>query len=169
MHFLARHWRPIAFLVLLAASFAVGRYTTPGPDVVIAQSIRFVERKVEVKVVEKAKDRIVYRNVIVHPDGTKVDRSVERTETETKVATDTRTDRDTATSSKTEVTAYKPQWRVGALVGVNAGGIRLTGPMGWELLSAGAFAERRIAGPFWFGVWGLSTGPSFGLMLGAEF
>jgi hypothetical protein len=170
IEFLRAHWKKLLAVALVAGAFAVGRYTTPGPDVVIAQSIRFVERKVEVVKVEKAKTRIVYRNVEVKPDGTKIDRSVETTETETKRDSNTSTDRDNASSSTSTVTAYKPQWRVGALVGVD-GGTLVRNPLNpsWSLLSVGAFAERRIAGPFFVGVWGLSTGPSFGLTLSVEF
>lgn len=167
--FLKKHWRKLAVLVALVAAFAVGRYTTPGPDVVIAQSIRFVERKVEVVRTEKAKDRIVYRDVTVKPDGTKIDRSIERTETETKLAKTTATDRDSATDTKSQVTSYKPQWRVGALLGVNVAGVRFDRPIGYDLLAAGAFAERRIVGPFYAGIWALSAGPSFGLTVSLEF
>jgi hypothetical protein len=167
--FLAAHWRPIAVLVALVGAFAVGRFTTPGPDVVIAQSIRFVERKVEVKVTEKAKDRIVYRNVETRPDGTKIDHSIERTDTDVKAATNTTTDRNDASETKQTVTAYKPQWRVGALLGANWAGVHFDRPIGWDLLAAGAFAERRIAGPFFVGLWALSAGPSFGLTLSIEF
>lgn len=168
--FIKAYWRPIAVLVALAAAFAIGRFTTPGPDVVIASSIRFVERKVEVKVVERAKDRIVYRNVEVKPDGTRIDRSIERSVTDTKAATNTSSSTDSASDTKTTVTAYKPQWRVGALLGFNVGGVHLTPlSVGSDAFAWGAFAERRIAGPFFVGLWGLSTGPSFGLTLSMEF
>lgn len=167
--FLTKHWRPILGLVLVVAAFMVGRYTTPGPDIVTATQIKFVERKVEVVKVVKAKDRIVYRDVTVKPDGTRIDHSVERSVTETKAAKTTDSATDSASDSKTAVSTYKPQWRVGALIGLNVGGIHFDQPMGWGLLSAGAFAERRLVGPFWFGLWGMSTGPSFGLMLAGEF
>jgi hypothetical protein len=169
MNFLRAHWKKVVALALLVGAFAVGRYTTPGPDVVIAESIRFVETKVEVRVTEKAKDRIVYRDIITKPDGTKIDRSIERTETETKKSTDTKTSTDAASDAKSSSTGYKPQWRVGALVGANVAGVRFDRPLGWDLLAAGAFAERRIAGPFYVGLWALSAGPSLGLSVTVEF
>lgn len=168
--FLLKHWRPLLALACIVGAFAVGRYTTPGPDVVIAESIRFVEKRVEVKVVEKAKAKIVYRDVVTKPDGTKIDRSVESSATDTRIATDTVTARDGASDRKETVSAYKPQWRVGALLGVDAGAIArspLTPSYSW--ISAGAFAERRIVGPFFVGLWALSSGPSFGLTLSVEF
>lgn len=167
--FLRAHWRPLAVLALLVGAFAVGRFTTPGPDVIDQYKFVFSERRVEVKVVEKAKDRIVYRNVEVRPDGTKIDRSIERSVTDTKTATDVTVDRTGATESKVTVSAYKPQWRVGALLGANVAGFHFDRPLGWDLLAAGAFAERRIAGPFFVGLWALSAGPSFGLTLSVEF
>lgn len=169
--FIKAYWRPIAVLVALAAAFATGRFTTPGPDVVIASSIRFVERKVEVRVVERAKDRIVYRNVEVKPDGTRIDRSIERSVTDTKAATNTSSSTDSASDMKQAVTSYRPQWRVGALLGFNVGGLHLspTFSLTSDAFAWGAFAERRIAGPFFVGLWGLSTGPSFGLTLSMEF
>lgn len=167
--FVANHWRPILALVATVAAFMVGRYTTPGPDVVVATNYKFVERRVEVVRVEKARDRVVYRNVTVKPDGTRIDHSVERSVTETKSAKTTDSATDSAGDAKQTVSSYKPQWRVGVLVGLNVGGLHFDRPVGWELLAAGAFAERRLVGPFWIGLWGQSTGPSFGLMLSGEF
>jgi hypothetical protein len=146
--FIGTHWRPIAVLVLLVAAFAVGRYTTPGPDVVIAQSIRFVERKVEVKVERRriASSTATSRSC---PDGTR-DRSLGRAQpTPTRRRPrPTSTDRDSAADTKSTVTAYKPQWRVGALLGVDVAR-RAPEPAGHrspDALAYGAFAERRIAG-----------------------
>jgi hypothetical protein len=162
---LREHWRPIAVLVALVAAFAVGRYTTPGPDVVIAQSIRSSSARSRSSV-EKAKDRIVYRNVDRearrHEDRPLGRALRDRDESGQERPT---SDRDSASDSKQTVTAYKPQWRVGALLGANVGGIHFDRPIGWDLLAAGAFAERRLVGPFFVGILGLSTGPSFGLTL----
>lgn len=167
--FFKSHWRPLLALVLIAAAFMVGRYTTPGPEVVVAQSIRFVERKVEVASKEKTKTVVVYRDRVVKPDGTRVEHEVERSVDDVKTAKTVESSANLASEEKQTVSAYKPQWRVGVLIGANVGGIRFDRPVGWDLLAAGAYAERRLVGPFWIGVWGLSTGPSFGLTLGGEF
>lgn len=170
MNFIRRYWKQIAVLVALVGAFAVGRYTTPGPDVVVAQSIRFVERVVEVQAKAKTKTVVVYRDRTVKPDGTVVEHEEEHATTDTKTAKTTTRDGDLATDTKSSSTSYKPQWRVGALLGFNFGGVRLQPlSVGSDAFAWGAFAERRIAGPFFIGVYGLSVGPTFGLTLGVEF
>jgi len=63
------------------------------------------------------------------------------------------------------------QWHVGALVGAAPNGAQTA-------LMVGVEAERRIAGPFWLGVWGMAgsplsqfqiTNPTVGVKLGVEF
>ncbi len=156
---------------LLLAAFAVGRYTARAPEVRDVERIvyqdRVVEKIVTVKVTEEAKRVIVYRDRVVKPDGTRIEHEVEKTETDTKIA-DTRTGekkekREGTKDREHVVTSPLPQWRVGALVGV---GLRLD-PL--VLVPAyGAHVERRIAGPFFVGVWALHTGVA-GLSLSLEF
>jgi hypothetical protein len=158
-------------IALLVAAFAVGRFSSREPDVRDVERIvyqdRVVEKVVTVTVKEEAKRVVIYRDRVIKPDGTRIEREVEKTETDTKIA-DTRTGEKVDTREGTKdrehvVTSPLPQWRVGALVGV---GLRVDP---FVLVPAyGAHVERRIAGPFFVGVWGLHTGTA-GLSLSLEF
>jgi hypothetical protein len=164
-------------LAFAAGGFLVGR--SYGPERVVheetvlreAASVTYTTIVTTVAVRERRNVRRA-TTVVRQPDGTTT-----RTRTEvdlTQVDTDSRTGEASATSqTSTEqstlrtVTENRKDWRVGALVGtqlsLNAERGLSVGPVVY-----GAHAERRIAGPFFFGAWGLSNG-SLGLSLSAEF
>jgi hypothetical protein len=54
-------------------------------------------------------------------------------------------------------TSEKPQWRLSALAGVSVP-VVLHGGFEGRWWVAGAAAERRVVGPLWLGLWGLSSG-----------
>ncbi len=164
-------WKIGGPVALLAAAFAVGRYTAREPDVRDVERVvykdRVVEKIVEVKVKEEAKRVIVYRDRVIKPDGTRIEREIEKTETDTKI-TDARETAKEATHAGTKdrehvVTSPRPDWRVGAMVGT-----ALTLDPIFLKPVYGGFVERRIAGPFSVGIWGLSTGTT-GVSLVLEF
>jgi hypothetical protein len=163
-------------LVLFAAAFAAGRYTAAEPDVHEVERVVYRDQVVTktrvVTVAAKAETKrvVVYRDRVVKPDGTRIEREVERSDTETRETTRTegttnteRTTEGDRTSDRT-VTAARPNWRVGALVGGQLD------PLGLRPVY-GAHAERRLAGPFHVGAWGLHTGAGIaaGLSLSLEF
>lgn len=119
-----------AVLVALALGYGIGRYLQPAE---IKTEVREVE-----KVVEKIKkDIVIVERETKSPDGTVViDR---RTEDRSEEAVS----RDTRKDEKSEITAYKPQWRVSALAKAKLDAI---------IPQYGAHVDRRILGPVWLGV-----------------
>lgn len=166
--FLRAHWRKLTVVALLAVAFAVGRFTTPGPSVVEVAKVVTVEKRVEVEGKTKEKVVVVYREKTTKPDGTIVERETEKRETKTETERKTTDDKTAERETTITIEPYRPQWRAGALLGVNAGAVA-AGGLSSGAFAWGAIAERRIAGPVWVGVWGLSAGPSFGVAVGVEF
>ncbi len=161
-------YRRVALAVAgaLVVAFAAGRYTARQATEVeervvhtetVVTKTRVVAQRAETKHV------VVYRDRVVEPDGTTIEREVERADTETRetTRTDSAVDVEKATDSTKVVRAPLPDWRVGALVGAQ---LRLPpeGPI------FGAIVERRIAGPLSVGAWGLQTGAA-GLVVTLEF
>ena len=107
--FLAKHWRPIAFVALILAAFAAGRFATPTKTVTVERIqwkdrvvTQVVEKQAEQK--ETVKTVVVYRDVIKHTDGsteTKSEtRAVTGTQDNTESAATTNTFRDRAPAVK---------------------------------------------------------------------
>jgi hypothetical protein len=180
--FLGRHKKPalmaLAALLLLLAGFTAGRYSGT------AQVIE--KEKVVTKYQDKLvyQDRIVTKTVYVKaeqkrehvetletksPDGTVVTQTKRDTDTNTGVNQTTDSDSTHALTETKYVTQIverekqvlkQPDWRLYAGVGVSLpfylgqGNIGL--PLSGWVVQAGA--DRRIAGPFWFGVFGNTQG-----------
>lgn len=169
-------WKRRALVLgAVIAAFVVGRLTAP-PDVRevererVAYKDRIVEKVVHAKVQGAERRVVVYRDRVVQPDGTRVEREVERSEEAVRTVSTVRTDtrREATEREATEREAARalplPSWRVGALVG---GQLRFeSAPL--LMPSYGAIVERRIAGPISTGAWMLTNG-TFGLTLTVEF
>lgn len=178
-----RHWRKLAALGAIAVAFLLGRASVPETPArvetrerVVYQD-RIVEKRVEVKVRDEAaqQTRIVYRDRLIEKDGTRHEREIETTATDTQAherataAAERVVTRDVVrdVEKRVEVQAPQPQWRVGALAGFDVRNARLLsrGP-GPPIF--GALIERRVIGPVSVGAWGLHTGQG-GLVVTLEF
>lgn len=166
----------LAYVLVIPVAFAVGRFTAAKPTVTTQEHTVYQDRIVykdrEVKVASKAevKHVVVYRDRVIK-DGTTTEHEVETDDTTAhELASDVTTHASTETkaidrtASKT-VTSDRPQWHVGILAGgsLTTPLLSIAGP-----LTLGVHAERRIAGPFWGGVWALSSGQA-GASLSGEF
>lgn len=160
------NWRPYAIgAAACACSLAVGLYAgrSQTPDTVetsheqVAVTIQQHSKTRYVR--EEQATRIVYRERVTKPDGTITERESERTDTHVKENGGTDSSETQTAKRETEtykqVTASEPQWRIGALIGAQLQSplLPIAGP-----LVVGVNVERRIAGPFWLGVWGISGG-----------
>ncbi len=178
--FWARYHKPVlagAVICLCVGSYAIGRYAT-APEVVYQEKVvevevekvveveKIVEKKVYVASTQKRERR--HTTEVKAPDGT-----VTKTETvDTGEKTDVKTTEDRATERVVEKEVVKyvdrevqaartnpPDWKATPLLGANLPailGAKAFDPL--KQLSAGLNVERRIAGPFSAGVWGLSSG-----------
>jgi hypothetical protein len=165
------------------ASFFAGRASVPAPEHVEVEQ-RAEERATETVTAERtevettnattdtdrATDtvRVVYRDRIVYPDGTRHESEVETVETADRVREHVEAEGKRAEAEKiverrevekiverrVEVERDPPDWRVSALVGADLGIVDGDPPH----LAFGAEVDRRILGPVSVGVWGLSTG-----------
>ncbi len=132
----------------------------------------------EVKVVKVTdRDNNIHRTYLIEekPDGTKVTHIIEDDKSEINVNlnaqkgetvtnnTHTDTFKETVRTEEKTVTktTAKPQWKAGALIGYHLPGVwgdhvpNLL-PLHQDLV-VGASVERRLAGPFFVGLWGTST------------
>jgi hypothetical protein len=158
-------------VIALVGAFAAGRASSPESEVREVERVVYKDKVVEVvktvTVREQAQARVIYRDRVTKPDGTRVEREVERTETKaTEHAQAEAARASTAEGQRVAertVTPRQPQWRAGVLVGAQ---LRLD-PLGVSP-AVGAHVERRLLGPLWLGAWGLHTG-SAGLSLSLEF
>lgn len=151
-------------VVSCLVGFAIGRFVAP-PKVV--ETVR-VDTEAEEKVRELTAHAEVLKQMIrrietttTRPDGTKRTRIVTETKNDRTVSetTDRKEERAIETTKVVERTLPRPDWRVGALVGMDL----RTGSVGY-----GGAVERRILGPVSAGAWGLSSGHA-GLSLSLEF
>jgi len=159
----------LLFAAGLALAFALGRFSARAPDerIQVAEVEEVQEREAveEVKEettrteVEEERIRIVYRDRWRTPEGVEREteleldadaaRSVlEEARAETRVEV-----REVEVVREAEVfreiRTPLPDWRVGAMIGVDLSG---PGP------AYGLQVERRIFGPIYVGAWGMSTG-----------
>lgn len=163
----------VALIVAHAAAFALGRYSvTPSVKVVTKTETVEVEKEVvktvfvevEKKVYVKGETRDVVKvvEIIKAPDGTETTKITETDKTKINESSSQETASSQATVvekivEKTvfvdklkSVDGYKAQWHIGIRAGAGA---RLNLPAVTPVLQLGVTAERRIAGPFWLGVW----------------
>ena len=163
-------------VVLLASSFFVGRYTTQATVVVqekikiqeVEKQVVVVQKEVEVKVVkvvEKVTDAAKTTVVQTKPDGTSTTTITENTHSDTHTNTNTdATGKDTVVASKESAktseqskvtqTSSQPNWAVGVQGGYSlqdAGKSYVPGLPTRTVL--GVTVEKRLAGPFFVGLW----------------
>jgi hypothetical protein len=86
---------------------------------------------------------------------------------ETKVV-DRVVDRVVTVEKEKIVDAQKPQWKLTPMVGVNVRDFQISQSLTTGPLTYGGMAERRIVGPIFLGVWGMSSG-SGGIAATVEF
>lgn len=168
------HWKRRALILLaVLVAFFVGRLTAP-PKIqevererVVYQD-RIIEKVVHAKAQDVERRVVVYRDRIVQPDGTRVEREVERSaeavRTIEAIHEDAQHELIAEGHAERKITTVLPSWRVGALVG---GQIRLDSALSLTP-SYGALVERRIVGPMSAGAWALNDG-TIGLLLTMEF
>jgi hypothetical protein len=128
---------------------------------------RTVSVAVAAKTETRAETRHTVRTRVTRPDGTREERTettrgvdVERREATASAQTVER-ERLVYRDREVKVERARPDWRAGALVGVDP----------FHPLSGfvyGATVERRVLGPVWLGAWGLSS-RAVGLSLSLEF
>ncbi|MHB1065627.1 MAG: hypothetical protein ACYC1Z_14260 [Georgenia sp.] len=171
-----RSWPWVLALVLMGVgAFSAGRFSAPR-QVETREVEKLVFRDLTVEDLTKGMTftktvtKTVWRNVETKPDGTVVDRSIEReggteasTTTEARRTTEEHTgERET---EKTSTTTLQPSWRVGLQVGASLRppALPITGP-----LVIGASVERRIVGGVSAGLWANTVGAG-GASLSVEF
>lgn len=159
----------LLFVAGLAIAFAAGRFSARQPDETLAiaemqevQETKEVEETTSEERTEERQEeriRIVYRDRWRTPDGA---------ERETELALDAETARAILDEARVETRVEErvvevvrevevfreirtplPDWRVGAMIGVD---LSSPGP------AYGLQVERRILGPIHVGAWGMSTG-----------
>jgi hypothetical protein len=193
----AQPWlRNVIIVVLLfVAGYALGRYLVPGKIVIqdkvvtVTKDVIVTETKTVVQIVKVAdtsSNRKVHRVVTEtkKPDGTDVETTTEdidaanQTHTNTsvddsKTADTKQVDKTQTVATHTEIkTTEKPQWHLGANVGVNIPhylyGAPNLGVPGLQGAVIGVSVGRRILGPVFLDLVGNSQG-NVGLGISAEF
>lgn len=118
-------------IVALVVGFVGGRQTAPTKVVVKKEEV--------IKEVESSKDKTkVVEKEVIKPDGTIIKKKVAKAVKEKKAERES-----TVKVTKIEE-SYKPQWKVGALTGIQGGSVGIVGMQ----------VERRIVGPVFLGVTG---------------
>lgn len=162
-------WRVALVALVVAAAagltgFAVGRLNAL-EQVEEHALVLTVVREKTVERWRQAKDRVVYVEKTTSPDGTVLEKRSERETERAELARDVEHHADTRAETS-KVTTSRPDWRVTLQVGATwkEPAVRL----GDTPLVVGGGVDRRIAGPFWLGAWGSTSGAA-GLSVGGEF
>jgi hypothetical protein len=157
----------VIVIILLAASFMVGRYTTPTKTktvveekVVEKEVVKFVE--VQAKTEKKDVETVVIE--IISPDGTirKETKIVDKTVLEEQKKIDLNKQTDQTRISKREETteSSSSEWMVSLMVSAKENNI--------SEQNFGVHVQRRIIGPFYLGVYG-EQNKGVGLSIGGTF
>jgi hypothetical protein len=172
--FLRAHWAPAAAGALVVLAFVWGRHSASGKvETRMVEHTSYVDRVVKVQEAAEVhvQEHVVFRDrtVIKRVDGSEEHRDIERTDTGDTTARATVTAEDRVVFRDREVVREKRvdaplNWHVSALVGA---GVSLK-PLGLGPLVYGASVERRVLGPVFVGVWGLSSAAG-GITVGAAF
>jgi len=159
-------------LAFAAVVFGAGFFLGRGKKRVEVREVEKV-RTVEVVREVKVSDRATARNVVRRKTTSKTPDGTTKTETVTTIGVTEREISTTSTAKTAEkhteretarVESNPADWRVSALVG---GQLKLS-PISFNTLVYGAAVERRLLGPVWVGVWGISSGTA-GVSLTLEF
>ena len=172
--FLRAHWQPAAAVGLVCLAFVWGRSCAPTKvETKTVEHTSYVDREVKVQAaaVVQVQEHVVYRDrtVIRRVNGTVVQRDIERVDTGHSTATaafqveDHTVFRDRVVMKEVRVDTPL-NWHVSALVGALVN----FKPLGLGPVTYGVAVERRVLGPVFVGVWGLSSGAG-GLSLGVGF
>lgn len=146
-------------LVLLLVAYAFGRYTTPERVVTKVETHEVIKWKERI-VKEKQNDKDIVIVEIKLPDGT-IRKETHIIDKGRVVIDKSKEGSDTKDSSTTTVTTYnKPQWKAAGLLGI--------ADYSLDNRVYGLEVERRILGPIFLGVWGM-TSKEVGLSVGLEF
>jgi hypothetical protein len=186
--FLGRHKKAALLVlaaILLLAGFAAGRYSSTAQVIekekVVTKyqdKLVYQDRIVEKKVFLKAEQKREHVETVEtkHADGTVVTQTKRDTDTNTGINQTTNTDSTHALTETKYVTQIverekqvlkQPSWKMWAGAGVSLpyylgqGEVGIPGLRGFVVQLG---AERRLAGPFWVGLWGNTQG-SVGLNL----
>lgn len=160
---------------------AVGRASSPPPDTIATETARENQEATErveatatvvTQVDERAsEERVVVRERVVYREGPVQERTreVDYSSAEAAAVAHQRAEEirvevrevevERLVERRVEVQTPLPDWRVGAMVGVDLGG---------PSVAYGAQIERRILGPIYVGAWGLSNGAG-GVAIGIPF
>jgi hypothetical protein len=138
--------------VVVLASFMVGRYTVP-TKTITKTVVQTVTKTDEDKQVDKQQDKDTTITETDKPDGTKVTvtQIVSKTDTESSDVKETQT--ATTAKSETITTNETTNWNVAVLATPKYGSDNSL-QLG---LDYGAMVERKIVGPFYFGIFGLEN------------
>lgn len=160
---------------LVGGAFAAGRFSAP--RVVETRDVeRVVYKDLSVEdltknyAATKVITKTVWRNVIVRPDGTKEDKTIEREGADEKINAKERSAKTTVSEGErerivTKTVTLQPDWRIGVQVGASLRqpALPITGP-----LVIGVQAERRIVGGVSAGLWANTVGAG-GAVVSVEF
>jgi hypothetical protein len=163
--------RALALVALVAAAFSAGRFSAPlevdeRVETKVVYRDRIVEKRVEAAA--RVETRVVYRDRIVKPDGTKIEREIEKSDAAQHVEKKSERNEERLEARTIEVikrVEVRPNWRVAASVGgtLREPLVPLAGP-----LVVGIEIDRRISGGLSLGVWASTQGAA-GLTLSFEF
>jgi len=150
----------IVLAVAVAASFCVGRYSTPSKVVTKTQT---VAAQTDDSVTNVADDKDETIDKTIEKDGT-IKEEIHITDKTDSTTTDQKTS-TTTSNTETTKTNLNAEWNVSALATPSRLDDVLinTGSMAY-----GIHVQRRIIGPFSIGVFGLSN-KVYGLSVGASF
>lgn len=162
-------WLAIAALVV--AAYSAGKFSGPEQtservSVVTAFRDRVIEKRVEVE--SARRDRVVYRERVIHVDGSRVERETEREIAASERKTEAVKAQETVRVERVEIEKrieLRPDWRVSVQAGASlqAPAVPIAGP-----LVLGAQVDRRIVGGVSAGVW-INTSGAAGVAVSVEF
>lgn len=154
----------IIAVAVVAAAFAVGRYTVPEKVRVETKVVEVIKKVKDTSIDQtQKKDKRTTTTTIVRPDGTKETTTVveEITHTDKKTDIVENEEKDKQADSKTEVVKASSRLNISALGGVDF----LHGPITPVF---GAAITKDIIGPVSLGAFGLTNGTA-GVSLGLSF
>lgn len=173
----------VVAVVAIGTAFAIGRATAPAPQMKVEERVAEKAHEQVTTTVEATATRdeakvetvVVYRDRLVHVDGTVEEHEVEHRGTDVQIHEEAKAaevkvevrEVERVVEKRVEVHTPPPDWRVTAMVGVDASPLVRQGLP--PALALGASVERRIIGPIYVGVWGLVQPAAVGASIGFDF